>query len=139
MNKYPHFYFLNMTKFISIALVLMGCGFYYAQNINFSSVDYEDLRKVIMKRHTKVLDTDVEGSVFYNPNFRNAKIKGVDGVWPIRYDAYRDEIEVKKGDEVFALLKDGKFSEIIFVDDNSEAKLLPYSSKKEKKKGIFLR
>lgn len=118
-------------------MILIGCSSYFSQNINFSNADFNDLARVLMKRRDKILDTDVEGTVFYNQYFRNAKIKGVDGIWPIRYDAYRDEIEVKKGDDVFALLKDEKFNEIVFVDDNSEAKLLSYTNKKEDKLGYF--
>ena len=100
-------------------------------------MDLEELRQVISAKRDKVQYTDVEGSPFFDDHFKDAKIKGIEGVWPVRYDAYRDEIEILKEKESFALTKSQSFNSIKYNDGSAELRLVNYSYKGDEIEGYL--
>jgi hypothetical protein len=97
----------------------------------------DDLRTILNSRTVSKSDSEIEGSIFFDKNYRTAKIAGVTGSWPIRYDAYRDEMEVKKNGEIFALKKEEPFNEIIFIEKSNKVILAEFIVDKKKEKGYL--
>ncbi|GEM_PF-7126787 len=140
-----------MKKSISCVLLLLST-YAFAQFGDINSVSgnsgisdrvanglVNELGQLLRTKSPSVLDSDVDGSVFIDPQYRTAKIIEISGVWPVRYDAFRDEMEVKKENEVFALKKDPTFNELTFTDKNEKVILVEYNFDKERKTGyLFL-
>lgn len=97
----------------------------------------DDMINLLNSKPRTVTDADVEGSVFYNKEYRMAQVIGVEGKWPIRYDAFRDEIEVKKDKDVFALKKEAPFNEINFADKDEKIILTEYDLDNKKQTGYL--
>lgn len=97
----------------------------------------DELNTILNSRTSTKSDSEIEGSIFYDKEYRTAKIAGVAEIWPVRYDAYRDEMEVKKNGEVFALKKEDPFNEITFIEKNTKVILTEYDLEKKKEKGYL--
>lgn len=113
-------------KKITLIICLVTGTLSFAQNWGSTGDVFESdrLRSVLSKKTVQY--NEVEGSVYLNQKFQKAQIKGVEGQWPVRYDAYRDEMEVDKAGEVFVLKKEPEFDEIKF-ENAEKAKLISYS------------
>lgn len=113
-------------KKITLIFCLATSVISFAQNWGSGGDTFESdrLRSILSKKTVQY--NEVEGSVYLNDKFQQAQIKGVEGEWPVRYDAYRDEMEVDKAGEVFVLKKEPEFDEIKF-ENAEKAKLISYS------------
>lgn len=80
----------------------------------------DDLSHLIKSKSPIKKDADIEGTVYIDKNYKLAKVAGVAEKWPIRYDAYRDEIEIKKENDIFALKKEPAFNEITVPATNEK-------------------
>lgn len=112
-------------KKITLIFCLATSVISFAQNWGSGGDTFESdrLRSILSKKTVQY--NEVEGSVYLNDKFQQAQIKGVEGEWPVRYDAYRDEMEVDKAGEVFVLKKEPEFDEITF-DKGAKARLVSY-------------
>lgn len=130
-----------------IYIVLFASNFMFAQqeqipgsfgiSSGVNNLLSDDFRNLLNSKPKTVTDSDIEGSIFFDKEYRTAKVTGVQESWPIRYDAYRDEIEVKKNNEVFALKKDPAFNEIIFTENNKKIILAEYDFNKKEQLGYL--
>lgn len=68
----------------------------------------------------------IEGSPYLNPSFSDAKVAKVEGNYKMRYNAYLDEIEYTTNTDTLALVKDMRFSEIVFPTQNLHFQLATY-------------
>lgn len=62
--------------------------------------------------------SEITGSPFLNDAFKQAKATCCNEIAPMRYDIYADEIEYKKGDVVYRLLKQKPYTRIEFANPN---------------------
>lgn len=108
-------------------------GFSFAQN----NLLIDEMTFLLNSKPRAITDADVEGSVYLDKEYKMAQITGVEGSWPIRYDAFRDEIEVKKGNDVFALKKEIAFNDIKFVDKDERIILAEYDLENKKQIGYL--
>lgn len=120
-------------KKILIFIVTCLSVFTYAQN----NLLIDEINFLLNSKPRAITDTDIEGSVYLDKEYRMAKISGVEGIWPIRYDAFRDEIEVKKDKEIFALKKETTFNEINFVDKDERIVYAEYELDNKKLTGYL--
>lgn len=76
----------------------------------------------------KLLDSkaDVDGTPYLYP-FMDAKVKDVGGVTKMRYNANNDEVEYQTENGNLALLKQAKFGDIYFTEQNLHLKLVTYN------------
>ncbi|MHA6697030.1 hypothetical protein [Chryseobacterium sp. A321] len=126
-------------KKIILIFCLVSCIVSFAQNWASGGDSFESdrLRSVLSKKSVQY--NEVEGSVYLNDKFIEAQIKGVEGQWPVRYDAYKDEIEVSKDGEVFVLKKEPEFEEINWIGKGDKARLVSYEDGNKKVLGyLFL-
>lgn len=137
-------------KKLSIYFLILLSNITFAQRGNINSLDgnsgissgmnnllSDDLQNILNSKPTTKSDADIQGSIFFDKDYRTAKITGVADTWPIRYDAYRDEIEVKKNDEVFALKKESPFNEITFIEKNNKMILAEFNFENKMEKGYL--
>lgn len=81
---------------------------------------------------------NIEGSPFIDINFIKAKIVGIDSAIFMRYNAMKDEVEVKEGDIIQILPKEELYSKII-LESGDRLNLVNYEEKNKKVKGyLFL-
>lgn len=96
-----------------------------------------EIGNVLRSKGVAKKDTEIEGSVYINEEYKVAKITGVEESWPIRYDAFRDEMEVKKDKEVFVLKKEAAFNEINFTGKNERVIYTEYDFDNKKQTGYL--
>jgi len=102
-------------KNISIILLLFSISFCYSQRpgIALETTDHTGTKE-------EVLNYDaIGGTPFLNNNFIPAKAVCCNETAPMRYDMYADEIQYKKGDVIFTLLKEEPYSKIVFTNPNT--------------------
>lgn len=129
-----------MQRFILLSLIslpVISISAQFAEGSMTRNADISQLNQVLTVKSEFKKDSEVIGSIFLDPNFRNAKIAGIAENWPVRYDAYRDEIEVKKGNDVFALKKENPFSNITLLDKNESIVLADYKLNKKSMNGYL--
>lgn len=112
-----------------------AAGSFGIENVRNGYVN--EIGNVLRSKDVAKKDSDIEGSVYINKDYQIAKISGVEESWPIRYDAFRDEIEVKKDKEVFALKKEEAFNEINFTATNTRVIYTEYDLNKKKQTGYL--
>lgn len=81
--------------------------------------------------------TDVFGSKYINDEFLPGTLNKSPKVYSFRYNAYQDEIEVKNGSEVYAVIKNFNFP-ITFLASNKVYQVFEHTIEKEKTKGFFV-
>jgi hypothetical protein len=72
----------------------------------------------------------IQGSPYLNPLFMNAKIAGVSGATKMRYNANNDEVEYQTQNGNLAILKEPKFGDIYFMEQDLHLKLVTYNYNK---------
>ena len=80
---------------------------------------------------------EVIGSSYVNENFLSGTISNREMVYSMRYNAYRDEMEIELQGKPFYLPKTNNYS-INFDIINKEYQLLDYAENGESKKGFFV-
>ncbi|MGS0748472.1 hypothetical protein [Halpernia sp. GG3] len=68
----------------------------------------------------------IDGTPYLYP-FMNANVEGVQGSTKMRYNANNDEVEYETANGNLALLKQAKFSDIYFLEQNMHLKLVTYN------------
>ena len=80
---------------------------------------------------------ELVGSSYVNQNFISGNISNKEMVYLMRYNAYKDEMEIELEGKPYYLPKTGYYS-INFDILNKEYQLLDYIENKESKKGFFV-
>lgn len=78
---------------------------------------------------------DLVGSVYINQNFSKARIND-EKTYDVRYDAFHDEMEVKKGEKFFSLAKENNFV-VNFIETDKMYRVYSNRSNKAKEKSFF--
>ena len=125
--KYSH------SKFL-VAFILL-----FVSYTNFSQeTDTEE--NFIRTNSIKSFDfrsKDLVGSTYINSEFLQAKIKGDDKIYSLRFNAYFDEMEVLKNNEEFSLQKTFN-SPITFLNSNKIYQIFEYYLNGKETKGYFV-
>lgn len=83
-------------------------------------------------------EENVAGSPYSTEKFILSEISGVPMLVLVRYNGYRDEVEIKKDDEIYVLPKDTVYGEITPKNTNYKIKFLKnITVKGEDRKGYF--
>lgn len=82
--------------------------------------------RVIYKEKDNVI-----GSPYFNDLFLTSEISGTENVFQTRYNAYTDEIEVRRDDAVFVIPKEQQYSSIYYKLSSFKLQLMRYNSQKE--------
>jgi len=112
---------------ISVLVILFSVSVMFSQDI----INNELLNQVTnlqLINSNKSNIKDLKGSPYINPKFLPVKVDKIPGKkWSARYNAFRDEIEIKKENSSsnFVLNKKSKFSKIEFI--SSKIILQPYN------------
>lgn len=80
--------------------------------------------RVSSKNGKQLSYDDIKGSPYLLKDFRPAKIADGYEIISARYNAYTDEIEFKKGDDIYVLPKNNDFSQINFVNNKDKLILI---------------
>ena len=76
---------------------------------------------------------DIKGSIYLNDDFMPAKINDDNRIISVRYDAYRDQMEIKKDNDIYYLPKQTNYF-LKFLTDNKIYRVY----KNNEKDGFFL-
>jgi len=127
-----------MKKIFFLSLVLLSnLSMFSQQRVGSGfSVIYGKQRLDLTKSYVNE-DAEVEGKPFFVENFLPANVKGYDGMFLLRYNAYRDEMEFQKDDEIHFLVKSDSL-EINFVNSKKLYKFLEHNFNKENIKGFLV-
>ncbi len=109
------FTLLLFTQFFALSQQRVGSGF---------SVIYGKQRLDL----TKSIDEEgeeVEGKPFVVETFLPANVKGYDGTFLLRYNAYKDEMEFEKDNDIHYLVKTDS-SEVYFLNSKKRYKFLEH-------------
>lgn len=60
----------------------------------------------------------ISGSPFYNANFTSGKVDGHTDWVPLRYNIFKDEVEVLNGTDVYVMPKQSTLSRFVFKDSH---------------------
>lgn len=81
---------------------------------------------------------DIQGSQYFNDNFKNASIEGViDNVF-VRYNANTDEVEFKKDNAIYNFTKNGAVTSVFIKELNYKLKLVNYTNSDKKEINGYL-
>ncbi|MEM6297324.1 MAG: hypothetical protein AAF740_01405 [Bacteroidota bacterium] len=98
--------------YLLVILFFLGTGYSYAQlGLRNLSLDYRILKRVDLDYQ------DIKGHPFLDRNFRDAMVNKEK--YPVRYDIYKDEMQVKVEEgRVIAIDESTNFN-ILFLDDSA--------------------
>ncbi|MBP7105496.1 MAG: hypothetical protein KBA83_10260 [Fermentimonas sp.] len=114
----------------------------FANTGGFSNVqDNQSLNSGVARNNLidKSSGYNIEGSPFIFINYVKAEIVDATNSVFIRYNAMKDEIEIKEGNNVYVLPKEDKYSEINILETNQKLRLVTYADGKKTTNGyLFL-
>ena len=118
---------LLFTPFFVLSQQRVGSGF---------SVIYGKQRLDLTKSSVPEGE-EVEGKPFVVETFLPANVKGYNGSFLLRYNAYRDEMEFENENEINFLVKNDSL-EIYFLNSKKHYKILEHNFNKERVKGYLV-
>ncbi|MEN2433851.1 hypothetical protein AAH994_00315 [Weeksellaceae bacterium A-14] len=128
-------------KNITLLLLLLTTASYHSQITMFS--DSPNMNTVLFKN--KVYDMEnkeknIAGTAYIYQDYVVATIDGIDGTIPVRYNAYKDDIEVKGEDgNAYVIPREEKFSSIKIIPTNEMVVLKKYTDNGQPYEGyLFL-
>ncbi|PZU91119.1 MAG: hypothetical protein DI529_01190 [Chryseobacterium sp.] len=120
-------------------ILFLASSLLYAQNTAFQS--NQNMNNGILRNGLydgAKSGYDIEGSPFIYINYVKAEIQNGASNILIRYNAMKDEIEVKDGANVYVLPKDDKYNSII-IETGEKINLVSYTERNKTVKGyLFL-
>jgi len=123
--------------FLVISLFIQN-NFCFGQEVDHSRLYIDNVR--ILKEaqgESNSIPNSVEGSRYINEEFLTGTFRSSSKVYSFRYNAYHDEMEVKNGDEVNAIIKIYNFPITLSVG-NKVYQVFDYENNEEKTKGFFV-
>lgn len=122
----------QIKNYVLLAILLFGISSYCQKTdsgqtlVHRSNITSFDLRS-----------KELVGSIFINEDFLPAKLSDSQEHYLLRYNAYQDEMEVEKNDNIFHLSKNLNYS-ITFEGTNKTYQVYTYSEKNEIVPGFFV-
>lgn len=123
-------------KKLLLALLLVSTVDFYAQS-QFVGDILDPLRTGTMFRSKPEDEKSIQGSPYISKAFINGMLPNVNSALPLRYNAVKDEIEVRlAADSIFAIPKKQEFSPVKIL--NSNYFLCNYTNDKNEKVSGYL-
>ena len=115
-----------MKNIITLTILFCTYSTIFGQVLqSVQSVDTHSYYQILSPSSGKMISYDqINGSPYYNKEFMDAKVGSNYESLNARYNAYSDEIEFQKDNQIFVLPKQDTFSEIIFSNLNQKFVLL---------------
>lgn len=101
-------------KNITLVLFILTINTLYSQR---PGIAYE--ANTTTTKDSEVKYDEISGSAFLQKDFTEANAVCCNQSYPMRYDIYADEIQYKKDNIVYTLLKDEPYSKIVFTKPNT--------------------
>ncbi len=136
------------TNFIFVMVVLFTITAYSQQTVNITAdhapsqvsflvPNYNPVGPLGYANGGKNILEIADGSQFYEPAFKEAKVSGSEVLLKARYNAYLDEMEIKFNDEIVCVNKNLQKRRILFTADNLTYKILDTDNRDNKKKHSY--
>lgn len=124
-----------MKKIFLFAVVISTGSFAqvtFGNGTNLGTVLFKD--KVFdMENKNK----DIQGSAYIYQDFVSANIKDVEGNLKVRYNALKDDVEIKQNDAVYIIPREERFSTITIMDNGEIIKLEKFTYKDKPYEGYL--
>lgn len=112
--------------FVVLGLVIAFNGF--AQDRNTLKLEDLKYRSIDLSSNGNI-DKSVDGTPYVYPEYVLGNVEGFPESFKMRYNAYLDEVNFKKGGGDLALLKEEKYGTINFTETNETLKLEQFTNK----------
>lgn len=122
----------QLNKYLTALLLLFSTyGFCQMENSNQTLISRTSVTSFDLR------SKELVGSIYINEDFLPAKLSDNQNYYSVRYDAYRDEMEVEKDGNIYYLPKNLNYS-INLEGGNKTYQVYKYSEKNEIVTGFFV-
>lgn len=125
-----------MKKILLHTILLVSLPTFAQQIGNGMSIITAKQRLDLSKGY-EVDDKSIEGSPYFTTTFLPATVTGYEGMFLLRYNAYKDEMEFQSEGKILFVIKSDSM-EVNFTNSNKKYKYVLYNSDKGNVKGFLV-
>lgn len=123
--------------YFKLVLLLFYSNLYFAQNGNANIVNGNVSSETLRMRSGYLSPISTEGSPFIYPQYKKASIANNKTLVDMRYNAYKDEVEIVNNGQNMTIFKRPEYSPIHIIDSDEYIYLLDYTYNGKKMTGYL--
>ncbi len=124
-----------MKKILYLSVLIAAKA--YSQQGNTNLTNTTTNKESLFMRDGYRVKLETEGSPYLYSEFKKAKIANNSKIYDMRYNAYKDEVEIINNGKVMTIFKNSDYSPIVILDPDETIVLKDFVLKGQKVKGYL--